>query len=806
MIRTICALVAILILLVEPIRAQTISGVINTYYKVIDVDSCHNQLIVSSTTGLTAGMKLLLIQMQGAVVDRSNTASFGSITSLEGAGTHEFVTIESVTATTITIRNKLLHHYDALSQVQAVAVPQYSSATVVSTLLAGAWDGEKGGVLVLMADTLTLRGDIEASGLGFRGGFVSNNSGATSKQDYFYDGVSGEGAFKGEGISIATTAYEAGRGAIANGGGGGNARNSGGGGGACAGNGGRGGDQIDQFTRIPIGGEGGYEVHASPSQIIMGGGGGGGQQNDFAGSSGGAGGGIIYIKANVLMGGAAIHANGASAAVTYEDGAGGGGAGGTIILDIPELLGTLNLEAKGGNGGDVDDKNLLPYCYGPGGGGGGGIILTTASTTFLPSISMCSAGTSGKIVSTSSACTGSTYGAADGLAGAIVPQSYIVQESTAPFNEPMATTHSMTICSGEPVSLSAIGGDSYNWSPASSFSDPAQATQLLTPQSSVTYYVTITRAGCSFFDSVEITVNPKPSVDISALSTILLSPTDYITLHATPGFLQYNWSTNETTDSIIISSPGTYSVIVTNTYGCKDTASIDIQSLVKPEIGLSIPTIEGYPGDHIVIPVSIVSSTNVTPQSATDITYRLRFNRSLLVPLDKSAPSQFNGRERTVTLQATRGNTQTAGTLGAFEFIAALGDTSETPLVIDSVEWTSGVPIATTVSNGTFKLLGICPQGGNRFYDPSGILFLSAAIPNPAAGPIDIQYQLLEEGETRLLIVDMLGRTTAILLQSSQVPGNYHIAFDASVLSNGAYTIILQTPSQVRMSRLEVYH
>jgi hypothetical protein len=88
----------------------------------------------------------------------------------------------------------------------------------------------------------------------------------------------------------------------------------------------------------------------------------------------GGGGGAAYTSATTHTGGAGGSlftlggASGAGVAVAGASG-GGGGAGGLLALLTPRLEGTINLEAKGGNGGNA-------YSGGSGGGGGsGGLIL-----------------------------------------------------------------------------------------------------------------------------------------------------------------------------------------------------------------------------------------------------------------------------------------------------------------------------------------------------------------------------------------------------------------------------------------------
>src|SRR5262249_34186600 len=57
------------------------------------------------------------------------------------------------------------------SRYQIIRVPQYSTATLSSTLTATAWNGTVGGVLAIdVAGVLTLGGTVSLDAMGFRGG------------------------------------------------------------------------------------------------------------------------------------------------------------------------------------------------------------------------------------------------------------------------------------------------------------------------------------------------------------------------------------------------------------------------------------------------------------------------------------------------------------------------------------------------------------------------------------------------------------------------------------------------------------
>ncbi|RMG73340.1 MAG: hypothetical protein D6722_03975, partial [Bacteroidetes bacterium] len=217
------------------VRAQTafVNGVINSYSAVTALNPAANSLTIANPAPFAFGDRVLLIQMQGAVMNETNTASFGAITNLNGAGSYEFGTICDLSGNTVSLVNGLVNTYDANGSLQLIRVPQYIDVEVTGTLQAQPWNGTTGGVLVFEATgTVQLQADIDLSGAGFRGGAFANSTLACSffsnSPDYFYSLASEEGGEKGEGIATLLPNKETGRGPQVQGGGGGNSHNSGG--------------------------------------------------------------------------------------------------------------------------------------------------------------------------------------------------------------------------------------------------------------------------------------------------------------------------------------------------------------------------------------------------------------------------------------------------------------------------------------------------------------------------------------------------------------------------------------------------
>ena len=408
----------------------TLTGVVNSYYPGVGSAAAGaTSISVGARTGaatpIAAGDMLLVIQMQGASINSTNTDAYGDgvagapasgATSLGSSGRYEYVRATSaVSAGSVGIAGLgsgagLLNSYETSAAAatsgqrtfQVVRVPQHTTATTSSGLTASAWNGSTGGVLALdTTGVLTLAGTVSVDGLGFRGGIgIQRGGGSGANTDVVASSSAGNGGTKAEGVAGAPTQLttsngypggDVGRGAPGNAGGGGtdgrpsaNDQNTGGGGGGNGGAGGVGGNAWS--SGVAAGGYGGAAVAASAARVVLGGGGGAGTGNNFTApnSNGAAGGGIVLIRAGSLAGAGTISADGADAInSTPNDGGGGGGAGGSIVLTSPSgSLAGATLSADGGRGGDAwRTQGGAASAHGPGGGGGGGWILTSSAPT-----------------------------------------------------------------------------------------------------------------------------------------------------------------------------------------------------------------------------------------------------------------------------------------------------------------------------------------------------------------------------------------------------------------------------------------
>lgn len=430
-----------------PASGQTtaISGVVNSYYRVLEIIPAKACIRLSSTAGLTINDPVLLIQMKGATITTTNNSSFGTVTALNDAGNYETGTICSIIGDSVFLFHLLQNTYTpATGKVQLVPFAKYVSANVTDTLKATPWNNSTGtgGVIAIYAEQdLILNAPVYTGASGYRGGNFQQSNGTCSDalpaSGYAYNASTltpQNGAAKGEGIADVASTQTGGRGAPANGGGGGNNHNNSGGGGANLNAGGTGGGNSSSGVSCTatLKGEAGRSLSSNSGlKIYAGGGGGAGHSNNgLSNVSGANGGGIIFIWANNLIGNSqAIIASGGSGGSSLSDGAGGGGAGGTVILHISNYTGPVTIEANGGNGGNSNNGGNIGRCFGGGGGGSGGVIYFTGS---LPAVTTSVTGGAAGIESGRDAsCNPVPQSAAAGTAGQVIP-NYTFTRSFSP--------------------------------------------------------------------------------------------------------------------------------------------------------------------------------------------------------------------------------------------------------------------------------------------------------------------------------------------------------------------------------------
>lgn len=139
-----------------------------------------------------------------------------------------------------------------------------------------------------------------------------------------------------------------------------------------------------------------------------------------------------------------------------------------------------------------------------------------------------------------------------------------------------------TFCEGQSVQLATTWQGKYQW-------NTGDTTASIIADSSGIYILDLTINNCATVkDSVTIVVNPTPVFDLGPPDTTLCSGQSILLNPGVPG--TYNWSTGDTSSSIVVSSVGWYTLQVTLS-NCSATDFLIVTSIdLLPNISLGTDT------------------------------------------------------------------------------------------------------------------------------------------------------------------------------------------------------------------------
>ncbi len=139
----------------------------------------------------------------------------------------------------------------------------------------------------------------------------------------------------------------------------------------------------------------------------------------------------------------------------------------------------------------------------------------------------------------------------------------------------LVVTPSYTICPGDSAKLTAIAsnGATYNWLPPLNGTDSVQYVNV-----SGTYSCEVVSCGITTIASATILLaNPNATITAAPSTSICPNGKDTVVLSGAPGMAQYVWTPgNIINPTDTITQPGTYSLAVTDGYGCTASSSITI--------------------------------------------------------------------------------------------------------------------------------------------------------------------------------------------------------------------------------------
>lgn len=313
----------------------------------------------------------------------------------------------------------------------------------------------------------------------------------------------------------------------------------------------------------------------------------------------------------------------------------------------------------------------------------------------------------------------------NGCSATSSPTSVTVNAAPASTITPSGPT---TFCQGGNVTLTgnSLAGATYLWLPGN------QTTQSVTATASGNYTVKVTDSkGCTSTSAVTaVTVNSLPASTISANGPLTFAPGGSVTLTASSGS-SYLWLPgNQTSQSINVTSSGSYTVRVTNSNGCSATSAATIVTVTT---GTATPTITASG------PLSFCSGQSVTLTSSPGISY-LWSNGATTQSITVNAGGNYSVTVVTASGTGTSAPTTVTVVQNPLPNITASGPTTFCSGGSVTLTSTAGAQYLWTPGNQTVQSITVSSAGSYsvRLTNASGCSGTSAVTtvnvnPNPSA-------------------------------------------------------------------------
>ena len=154
-------------------------------------------------------------------------------------------------------------------------------------------------------------------------------------------------------------------------------------------------------------------------------------------------------------------------------------------------------------------------------------------------------------------------------------------------NEQFSFSGVSTICEGQSTTLTAsVGVTDVKWTTLEDTLTVLNTGEkfISKPTQSTAYRVTVKGCGKIIADTIAITVNPKPQLDLGK-DTVMCKGNKLI-LNAGPGLTSYRWQDSSNQSTFEVDHEGGYSVSVVNEFNCQSSDVISFRYEDVPKINL----------------------------------------------------------------------------------------------------------------------------------------------------------------------------------------------------------------------------
>lgn len=206
---------------------------------------------------------------------------------------------------------------------------------------------------------------------------------------------------------------------------------------------------------------------------------------------------------------------------------------------------------------------------------------------------------------------------------------------------------------------------------------------------------------------------------------------------------------------------------------------------------ISIPHVRGKNGQTIDVPITMRTTDRMRTAALRDFTLKVRFNKSMLQPLDVNNTAEADDSYIVTYLGQAFDTVETIAHLRVF---VRLGNDSVTPFTIDTFVWHESDRMRIYKENGSFTDESICQAGGPRLLAVAGHPTLKVS-PQPLIDKGEATGTIGQDENVRLMLYTAEGQVLTTLFMGRLTSGDFRIPFEIGAIANGTYLVSLETPS-----------
>jgi PKD repeat protein len=399
----------------------------------------------------------------------------------------------------------------------------------------------------------------------------------------------------------------------------------------------------------------------------------------------------------------------------------------------------------------------------------------------------------------------------------------VVTVNAQPASPNITASGSTTFCNGDSITLTSGFTSNNAWSTGAT-------TQAITVSSTGNYIVTHTDAnGCQNSDTVVVTVNANPSApNVTASGSTSFCTGDSVTLSSSQAMGNV-WSNTATTQSIVVTTSGTYSVTYTDMNGCSaqsNPVSVSVSNSPAPTVSVTGGT-SICPGESTTLSSSAgdtyqwylnsnpingeTSQTLVVNQAGTysvDVTNSdacngVGMSQTVTITLNPAPTAGFTYNVPSVNIYQFT-NASTGGTLYSWDFGDQSQSTAQNPSHVYTTSGTYTVTLIVTNASGCTDTLTQVLNVGVGVEEATALNNITL-FPNPAADNISVVMNLNASADVVITAFDMNGKLM-IDENYNMGAGATTLNYDVTTWNNGVYFVRIVTGNTSNTLRVIIAH